>query len=425
MSKEQGRQELSRRTFIKLTSGGIIAVSANWFLPKFSWGAAEEIRIGGVFELSGGLSTIGVEQAKGAELAVKQINETGGVIGGKPGVLGRPVKLLLEDTESKVATGLAKAKKLVERDKVHILNGIIMSSISMAIQGYIKEKKIPFVNSGSGNEEIVHPPHCGRYFFKGTYGNPQVVLAAQYGAKKHGGRWYFIADNYSWGYNCTKFFKQAIQRVAKLEVLGEDFPPFNSDNYAPYITKIKAANPDGVAIGVCGGGYARFIKQARQMGLKTFFHHNFYSRPDVKAAGDAALGMTAGTNFLIENPNVPRSKKFAEDFKAFTGDYPGGSGADGFNSIEVICNAIHEAGSTDPEKIVDALENISFKDGIITPVYQFRKCDHMATFAVYTTEVAKDSKYQYDSKLIEEAKEPDQLITPCGNTGCEESMKKG
>ena len=45
---------------------------------------------------------------------------------------------------------MAKAKKLVERDKVHILNGIIMSSISMAIQGYIKEKKIPFLNSGSG-----------------------------------------------------------------------------------------------------------------------------------------------------------------------------------------------------------------------------------------------------------------------------------
>ena len=424
MAKNQRGNELTRRTFIKLASGGVIAVSSNWFLPKFSWGAGDEIRIGGVFELSGGLSTIGVEQAKGAELAVKQVNETGGVVSKKPGVLGRPVKLLMEDTESKVGTGLAKAKKLIERDKVHVLNGIIMSSISMAIQGYIKEKKIPFINSGSGNEEIVNPPHCGRYFFKGCFGNPQIVLATQYGAKKHGGRWYFIADNYSWGYNCNKFFKQAIQRATKLEVLAEDYPPFNSDNYAPYITKIKAANPDGVAIGVCGGGYARFIKQAREMGLKTFFHHNFYSRPDVKAAGDASVGMTAGTDFLIENPRIPRAKKFAEEFKAFTGDYPGSAGADGYNSIEVLCKAIHEAGSTDPEKIVDVLENLTLKESILCPTYHFRKCDHCAMLDVFTVEIVKDPKYQYDAKFLEEAEDPTVLMTPCGQTGCEDLMKK-
>jgi branched-chain amino acid transport system substrate-binding protein len=424
MERGHGKKGLTRRAFIQLASGGVIAVSGNWFLPKFSWGAGDEIRIGGVFELSGGLSTIGVEQAKGAELAAKQINETGGAVSRKPGVLGRPVKLFLEDSESKVATGLAKAKKLVERDKVHILNGIILSSASMAIQGYVKDKKIPFVNSGSGNEEIVNPPHCSRYFFKGVYGNPQECLAVQYAAKKYGGRWYFIADNYSWGYNCTKFFKQAIQLVGKLEVLGEDYPPFNSDNYAPYVTKIKAANPDGVAIGVCGGGYARFIKQAREMGLKTFFHHNFYSRPDVKAAGDASLGMTASVDFLIENPKVPRAKKFAEEFKTFTGDYPGGSGADGYNGIEAICKAIQEAGSTDPEKIVDELENLYFKESILSPSYHFRKCDHTAMMDVYIVEVVKDPKYQYNSRLMEVVKDPEVLMTPCGKTGCEEAMKK-
>ena len=50
MSKNQRRKELSRRTFIKLASGGVIAVSSHWFLPEFSWGAGDEIRIGGVFE---------------------------------------------------------------------------------------------------------------------------------------------------------------------------------------------------------------------------------------------------------------------------------------------------------------------------------------------------------------------------------------
>lgn len=422
--KKEHKKGMNRRAFIKLASGSVIAVSSNWFLPRFSWGARDEIRIGGVFELSGGLSTIGVEHAKGAELAVKIINETGGVVSDKPGVLGRPVRLLMEDTESKVSTGLAKAKKLVERDKVHDLNGITMSSISMAIQGYIKERKITFLNSGSGNEAIVNPPHCSRYFFKGVFGNPQICRAAEYPAKKYGGRCYFIADNYSWGYNCTKFFKQSVERVAKLEVAGEAYPPFNSDNYAPYITKIQAAKPDFVVIGICGGGYARFIKQAWQMGLKIPLHHNFYSRPDVLAAGDAALGMTCGADFLIDNPKIPRSKQINEEFKAFTGNYLGLHGANGFNGIEVICKAIKEAGSTDPEKIVESLENLVFEDSIIDPGYRFRKCDHAALVSPMIVEVAKHPKYRYVAKLIEEVKDPAALMIPCGKTGCEELMKK-
>ncbi|MEW6263894.1 MAG: ABC transporter substrate-binding protein [Thermodesulfobacteriota bacterium] len=414
---------LNRRAFIKMASGAAAAVSANWFLPKFSSAAVDEIRIGGLFELSGGLSTLGVVQAKGAEYAIKVINETGGAVGSKPGVLGKPVKLLVEDTESKVPSGLAKAKKLVERDKVHVLTGITMSSISIAVQEYIKEKKIPFFNTGSGNEALVTPPNCGRYFFKGLIGTPQSALAVQYPARKYGNRVYFVADDYTWGYTYVKFFKKALELMGKPEVVGEDYTPFNTDNYAPFITKAMAAKP-AFLVAAVAGGYARFITQANQMGLKIPIHHPYFSKPDVKAAGDAALGLTCGGEFLIDNPKVPRAKKFAEGLKAFTGDTPGATEAHAFNGVEMICKAIQQAGGLDPDKIVEALENMVFQESVIMPGYKFRKCDHGPTVDVYVLEVIKHPEYGYDVKMVEQIKDPEVLMLPCGQTGCEEAMKK-
>ena len=81
-------------------------------------GSASEVRIGALCELSGPSSTIGTEQAHGIQFAVDEINASG-IPGHQPGINGRPIRLYLEDSESKVSTGLGKAKKLIERDRVH------------------------------------------------------------------------------------------------------------------------------------------------------------------------------------------------------------------------------------------------------------------------------------------------------------------
>ena len=121
---ERGKKKagMDRRTFIRLGSGAIVAVSGNWFLPKFALGA-EEVLIGGLCELSGPASIMGTEQARGMELAVEMYNQKGGV-------LGRKIKLLMEDTESKKDVGLAKARRLVETveselpGRHHLLRGL-------------------------------------------------------------------------------------------------------------------------------------------------------------------------------------------------------------------------------------------------------------------------------------------------------------
>jgi branched-chain amino acid transport system substrate-binding protein len=175
--------QVSRRRFLRTGATAAVVAGLGPLVPRLARGA-EEIRIGALCELSGPASTIGSQQALGIQFAVDEINKNGGILGKGPGVLGRPLKVLIEDTESKVATGLAKAKKLVERDRVDVLTGIIFSAISLSVQEYVnRDAKIPFLNAGSGNPAISEPPACGKYTFQALPNSRQLVLPSLFAAK--------------------------------------------------------------------------------------------------------------------------------------------------------------------------------------------------------------------------------------------------
>lgn len=418
MGKKRDGSNMDRRAFIKLSSGAIVAVSADWFLPRISLGEEDEIRIGGMCELSGPASIMGTEQAHGMELAVELYNQQGGV-------LGKKINLIMEDTESKKDVGLAKARRLVERSKVHYLAGIIFSSVSMAIQNYTKEKNLLFVNSGSGNDALIQPPYCDRYFFKAPGSFRLTCLSIREPAKKLGPKWYFLADDYSWGKGCVEYFKKSIELVKPgYQIVGEDYPPFGETNYAPYLTKVMAANPDGLGVAIFGAGWARVVKQARQMGLKCPIHHQFWDLNNARATGDDVVGMTSSSEFLNENPGSPRAKMFSDKFKAKYGGFPGGLAAYGFHTIEVIVEAVKAAGKMDTEAVVDAMENMTYKDSILSPDYRFRKADHQSITGLYTIEATKDPTYEYGTKILSYDPNPTVFVAPEKETGCEEQMKK-
>ncbi len=416
--RSQPGLRLSRRHFMSTLAGGTAVLGGVPLLWRHGH-AAEEVRIGALCELSGPASTIGSQQALGIKMAVEEINKTGGILGKGPGIGGRPITLILEDTESKVATGLAKAKKLVERDKVDVLTGIIFSAISLAVQEYAnKDAKIPFVNAGSGNPAISEPPACGKYTFQGMPNSRQLALPGLYAAKKHGPKWFFMADDYSWGRLSVQLTKDAIKLGSPLEVVGEEYPPLGTTNYAPYITKAIAAKPDVIGVVIFGAGYARVLKQIRQMGLQAHLHHNFWSQVDTNAAGEAVLGMTAGEAYTFENLKVPRAAKFAKEYKAIHGTWPDPTAARGYNAVEVLALAIQQAGSTKPDAVVKALESLVFKESLMGE-FRFRECDHLAMTSVFVVEGKYNADYKYYPAYIEDVPDPNALLIPCGKTGCE------
>jgi branched-chain amino acid transport system substrate-binding protein len=413
---------LTRRKVLTTVVGGPLAISASFSNAAAQTG--EEIRIGALCELSGPASTIGSQQALGIQFAVDEINRNGGILGGGPGIGGRPIKLILEDTESKVATGLAKAKKLVERDKVHGLTGIIFSSISLAVQEYVnKEARIPFINSGSSSPAISEPPACGRYSFAGQASARQYAMSASGVAKTRGRRWYFIGDDYPWGRQSVQLMKEAIQLDSKLEIVGEDYAAVGTSNYAPYITKMLAAKPDVIGMVVFGAGYARILKQMQQLDVKAHKHHYFWSQVDAVAAGDAAVGMTAGESYIYDNPQVPRAQGFAKAFRDAHGSWPDPVAARGYTGLELFALAIRDAGSTAPEELVGALEKLDFKQSLLGPL-KFRGCDHVAETPIILVEGRKDDTDRIYPAYLGLVENPMALVVPCGKTGCEDLVKK-
>jgi branched-chain amino acid transport system substrate-binding protein len=415
MDQDKEKRGLNRRSFIKVASGATVAVSGNWFLPKITLGADDEIRIGAITEMSGPASTVGVEQMKGNELAVDVWNKNGGV-------LGKKIKLFKEDDETKKDVGLARARRLVERKKVHFLTGICYSSITMAIQPYARAKKIIFVSQASGNDLLAAYPNCNRYFFKALFSSIGSSMLIQPVAKRVGPRWYFTADNYSYGRLTVKWAKKCIKMVRPdMKVVGEDYTNMGETNYAPFISKVIASRADALNVQQFGAGWSRVIRQARQMGYKGHIHHGFFSYADALAAGDAVLGMTATIVFLRENP---LSKAFSDRFKAKYGYYSGWAGVAGYNGVDVILQAVKAAGSTDTEKVVEAMENMKFQT-VISPNYFFRKQDHMSVSEGYVGEVIKHPVYKYGVKLWKKysAKQMASFLPPVDKR-CAANMKK-
>lgn len=398
------------------TAGAVLTVAAPYVGRPVL--AADVIRIGALCELSGPASTLGTQQELGIRMAVDEINKVGGID-------GRLVELIVEDTESKVAAGLAKAKKLVERDGVQALTGIVFSSISLGVQEYVnKEAKIPFLNTGSSSTAISEPPACGRYSFQAQPSARYYVMPALNAARLHGKRWAFIADDFPWGRLSVKLMKQAIGLEFDVEVLAEEYAPVGTTNYAPYIANIAAVQPDVVGMVVFGAGYARVLKQLQQMGVSAHKHHYFWSQVDAVAAGDAAIGMTAAETYTYENPSVPRAKEFADAFKAIHNSWPDPVAARAYTGVELLARAIKDAGGTDASKVVDALIGLTHDSSVIGPI-KIRDCDHVAEAPVFMIEGKQSDIYGIYPKYAGNVDKLDALAIPCGQTGCENLTKAG
>jgi branched-chain amino acid transport system substrate-binding protein len=411
MERLKSKREVLRRSFVRMAL--LVAIAAMISLCLFNNAAygADEIRLGAITSLSGHASPLGHEKAHGVELAVKMINQKGGV-------LGRPIKLFMEDDESKKPSGLSKARKLVERDRVHFLVGVIDTTICLAIQHFAKEKKTIFINTGSGADILVQPPNCSRYFFKVAPTTSMGATGVRYPEQLYGPDWVFLALDYAWGRGIGEFSKKILAKKKKARILKEVYFPFSETNYAPYLTPYVSKQPDVIFIAVFGAHYPRMIRQIRQIGIKSHIHCYFHSRPSVLAAGDAALGMTSMATYLIKNPKIPKANLFAKEFYREFKTYPGIHGANAFTAVEVLMEAVTKAGSLETDAVINALETTQFKNTVLAQNFRFRYSDHQAISPVFVGRIVKDPELKYAFQAEYTVDDPTELLAPEDQTGC-------
>lgn len=350
--------------------------------------AKEPIKIGVPMTLVGIAAQVGIDNKNGIILAAKH----------KKTILGRPIKLIIEDVEGKSEVGIRKAEKLVFKDKVVALLGVAFSGVGLAIAGEANRLGVPFLTTN-----VMTPKFYGisKYVFRlGQLADDQEAVANVLGmvadAKLKNRNYYVLADDYAWGHSCAEAFI-ALAKKKGLKIYNPKFDnaALNVVDWSPFVSKVAASGANGMYSCLRSPILPRFVKQAYSFGLMKKIKVIAGGSPSeaaLEAGGKAQVGIVTACAWSWDI-NTPKSQAFAKaywnEFKAV----PPSQGAQAYVGAMVLFNAIEKAGSTKPDKIIAALKGATF-DGPYGKVRISPKDNCGRTPAVLTeTQLAPPNPY--------------------------------
>jgi branched-chain amino acid transport system substrate-binding protein len=387
----QGRNStpsVSRRRFLATAAAGAVAAAAcpDLLFPAIVH-AQEAIRIGQIIPFTGFLGAIGEYGKQGATLAVEELNAKGGV-------MSRKLELITED-EANPGVAVQKARKLIERDKVVAIEGLVSSASCLAVGDEAQRAKILLINAGANSDEI-RSKRCHRYVFSTEGCNTQYVSAVGTWLinNRKVSRWYFITSDYAFGHDLLRVARNLLQANKGTEV-GSDLAPTGTTDFSQYITKMKAANPDLIFHNLAGADVTNFLKQFAESGMTT------------EVAGgviDSAYAWPVGESLRGVFPIIwwhellsPASKAWAERYIKRWGRPPDNQAYGDYIAVHAIAQAIEKAKSTDSAKLVTALEGHTLAgttDGLKGRPLAFRAWDHQLLQPMYVVKAKDKSKWK-------------------------------
>jgi len=332
-----------------------IAIAAALFaLASHSGASAQDrtLRLGFMSTMSGPIAALGVEQRRGLDLAIADL-------GGKIG--GLPVEIFTADDQSEAGAAVQGASKLLDKDKVDIITGVIATPALIGASKTIIQSGKLLISANSG-PSLFAGKECNPNFFFTAWQNDQADEAVgRYLNDKGFKRVYFMGFDTQAGYDHINGAK----RTFKGENLGEAFTGMTQVDFSSEFARVRAAKPDALFVFYVGAPGVAFVKQYSQAGLKKdipVFSFALSDAMSLKAQGAAALGVkVAGPYFpFIDNP---QNKKFVEQFRAKFGRDPSFYAANQYDTVMLIDSAIRAVGGKIDDQVAlrAALRKADFK----------------------------------------------------------------
>lgn len=342
--------------------------------------AQEPITIGAIMPITGVVAYDGQCKYNGALLAVDEINAKGGV-------LGRPIKVLVEDGACSPAQSVAAAEKLITTYKVPAIMGAHCSSSTAAVMEVAKKYKVPQVSGVSTATDLTEQGN--RYFFRAA--DRMDMMAAAFAPfiikETPNKKISFLVVNDEWGRTVVEEYGKNLKKLGGEVVASEIFDRSETDLF-PYITKIKARNPDVVIMAANTQHAAGLTKQIRQMGVqaKLMGEGAFASESYYKLVGDLAEGVYCFVEY-VPTIESPMNNTFVQKYKHRFGELPNKFSAAGYTDTWIIANAIALAKSTDPANVQEAMTKTNYNG--LTGNYLFDQKNQAYNFNVYMTQNKK------------------------------------
>jgi len=327
--------------------------------------AADTVKIGMLAPLTGFAAADGFSVNESVKIAVEKVNAEGGV-------LGKKVELICYDDAADPKQSVLLANKLIEQDKVVAFVAGSYSLPTRAVSALFNDAGIPLVSAYALHPDITIGDYTFRNGFLGTVEGKGAAYTAVklLKAKKIA---LIVSDN-DFGTTLTQGFEEYVKDHPEAKIVSHQKYPMSEKDFKPYLSKMKASNPDVVFFSGYYFQTAPALKQAKEMGIKTQFigEEGADSPKTLEIAGKAAEGF-----IMITNLDRDDKRKVVQDFLAtyrkrhkIEPDMVGASAYDGFM---LLVNAMRQAKTTDGAAVAKALANTKNYDGLTGVINGFTK----------------------------------------------------
>jgi branched-chain amino acid transport system substrate-binding protein len=375
-------------TVLKSLPIGILGLS----LIATGANAQEAIKIGLIQPLTGSVAYNGTTDVNGSKLALDEINAKGGV-------LGKKVELVIEDGQCRPANSVNAAEKLIQRDKVVAISGAFCSSSTLAVMPVAANYKLPLITGVSSSAELTEKGNP--WFFRATETDALLaksfskILYDQLKLRKIA----YVGVNDDFGRGGVAEFEKQMTALGATTVMKEYFEHGTSDFYT-LLTKLRSSGADAVFVAAETQDGSIFVKQKAELGLTTkVFGVGSWATPDfIKLTGEASEGIYAAVPYA-STMTTPKNKAFVTAYTDRYHEAPGKYSAAGYNAISILAEAINRAGSTDSEKLRDALAKTDYEGP--NGHFQFDSKGQASGFSVVLVQILKGVPAVAASSTIE------------------------
>jgi branched-chain amino acid transport system substrate-binding protein len=309
---------------------------------------SSDIVVGEFGSLTGTTATFGISTKNGIDMAVEDVNEAGGL-------LGKMVRVIVEDDQGKPEEAQTVVTKLINKDQVVAVLGEVASSRTMAAAPVAQQNAIPMISPSSTNPKVTE---IGDYIFRVCFIDPfQGLVMAKFATNtlkvKNVAILRDIKNDYSVG--LADVFIENFKKMGGNIVANESYSEGDTD-FSAQLTSIKSRNPQAVFLPGYYTEVGLIARQAKNLGLTVpFLGGDGWDSPKlVEIGGEAVNGSYYSNHFSVADPN-PAIQKFVSDYKARHGATPDALAGLGYDAAQILFDAIKRANSTEGPKVRDAI----------------------------------------------------------------------
>ena len=323
--------------------------------------AADPIKIGVIAETSA-ISGVGIPN--GAKLAAEEINAAGGVN-------GRMIEIVEYDDHNSASDGVRAFQRAAQQDKVAAVIASYISEVVLALEPWAGRLKMPMITPGAASNDITHRVHDDydhmKYVFHGYLASTQIADAVCEAGKEllvqnlKAKTAVVMSEDAAWTIPLDAEYLKCLPEIG-IKVLDHIRLSPDTTDFTPIFNKIEGEKPDVIVTGISHVGVQPTVQwQQQQVPIPMYgVSSQATSSSFWKDTNGAAEGVVYNMFSAPDVPVTPKTIPFAQNYQKKFGIVPGYAAYTSYDDVYMWADAIKRAGSTDPDKMVEAMEKTDY-----------------------------------------------------------------